>query len=169
MDVLEAIRTRRTVKSYGPEPVEREVLERVLEAARWAPNHRLTEPWRFRVLGPQSLAALKVVAGEGGGKLDMSPTVLVASFVPSALPAHAVEDEHASAAAIYAVLLAATAEGLASFWRTPAFVTSEAGRAAIGLPDAERVLGIVCLGPLDGDAPEPPARGGLDEYVTWLD
>ena len=64
MDVEEAIRTRRTHKVYGPEPVPRETLDELFELARWAPNHNLTNPWRFRVLGPESLARLKEAAGE---------------------------------------------------------------------------------------------------------
>ena len=71
MELEEAIRTRRTHKAYGPEPVPREALEELFELARWAPNHHLTNPWRFRVLGPAALARLKVAAGrEAGAKLD---------------------------------------------------------------------------------------------------
>ena len=51
MDVFEAIRGRRTVKAFAPEPVPRERLDELFELARWAPNHKLTQPWRFRVLG----------------------------------------------------------------------------------------------------------------------
>ena len=64
VDVEEAIRTRRTVKAFEPEPVDRGTLEELLELARWAPNHHLTNPWRFRVLGPEALDALKRAAAE---------------------------------------------------------------------------------------------------------
>ncbi|HEY2937112.1 MAG TPA: nitroreductase family protein, partial [Gaiellaceae bacterium] len=63
MDTVEAIRTRRTHKSFAPEPVPREELEALFELARFAPNHNLTQPWRFRVLGSESLARLKEAAG----------------------------------------------------------------------------------------------------------
>ena len=56
MDVESAIRTRRTHKAFCPEPVPRELLDELLELARWAPNHHLTNPWRFRVVGPLALA-----------------------------------------------------------------------------------------------------------------
>jgi nitroreductase len=46
VDVEEAIRTRRTHKVYGPEPVPRDTLDELFELARWAPNHNLTNPWR---------------------------------------------------------------------------------------------------------------------------
>lgn len=169
MEVLDAIRTRRTVKSYRPEPVPADVLERVLEAARWAPNHRQTEPWRFRVLGPQAQSRLKQAAGAGADKLERAPTLVVASFVPSVLPLHASEDEQAAACAVYAVLLAARGEGLASYWRTPGILRTEEGRASVGLPEGERVLGLLHFGEPDGDVPEAPARGPLDAFVTWLD
>jgi nitroreductase len=52
VDVEEAIRTRRTHKAFAPEPLTRPLIDELLELARWAPNHHLTNPWRFRVLGP---------------------------------------------------------------------------------------------------------------------
>ena len=63
MELEEAIRTRRTHKVYGSQPVARETLEELFELARWAPNHHLTNPWRFRVLGPEALERLKQAAG----------------------------------------------------------------------------------------------------------
>src|SRR3954449_760795 len=111
MDVEEAIRTRRTHKVYGTEPVDRATLLELFDLARWAPNHELTNPWRFRVVGPQALAALKDAAGpEAATKLDRAPTLVVASYVPS--PGDPIRDEEdlaATAVAIYIVLLAAHA------------------------------------------------------------
>ena len=49
MDVDAAVRSRRTHKAYRPEPVDAETLDELLDLARWAPNHHLTNPWRFRV------------------------------------------------------------------------------------------------------------------------
>ena len=60
VELEEAVRTRRTHKVYGPEPVDRATLDELFELARWAPNHNLTNPWRFRVLGPEALERLLV-------------------------------------------------------------------------------------------------------------
>lgn len=55
--IAELIRERRTVNLFEPEPVDPETLIDAIEVARWAPNHRLTEPWRFYLLGPETVAA----------------------------------------------------------------------------------------------------------------
>ena len=65
MELETAIRTRRTHKAYGPDPVDRATLEALFELARWAPNHHLTNPWRFRVVGPQALERLKAAVRAG--------------------------------------------------------------------------------------------------------
>jgi nitroreductase len=168
MELDDAIRTRRTHKVYGAEAVPRETLEELLELARWAPNHNLTNPWRFRVLGPDSLAELKRAAGpEAAPKLDRAPTLVVASQVRSADAQQDEEDLCAVSAAIAYVLLGAHARGLAGYWRTPEVLRSAEGRAAVGIPDDERVLGLIHLGPPRQDK-EPPERLPTGEYVTFL-
>jgi nitroreductase len=168
MELEDAIRSRRTHKAYGAEPVPRETLEELLELARWAPNHNLTNPWRFRVLGPEALTALKRAAGpEAAAKLDRAPTLVVASQVRSEDPVQDEEDLCAVAAAISYVLLAAHSRGLAGYWRTPAVLRSPEGRAAAGVPDGERVLGLIHLGPPRQDK-EPPGRLPPGDYVTFL-
>ena len=168
MELEEAIRTRRTHKAYGAAPVERATLEDLLELARWAPNHNLTNPWRFRVLGPRSLDRLKEAAGpEAAVKLERAPTLMVASQVRSDDPVQDEEDLCAVAAAVSYVLLGAHARGLAGYWRTPAVLRTPAGRDAVGVPSAERVLGLIHLGPPRQER-EPPARLPTGDYVTFL-
>jgi nitroreductase len=162
------IRARRTHKSFGPEPVSLAVLEELFELARWAPNHHRTNPWRFRVLGPQSLERLKDAAGPAEApKLERAPTLVLAS---AALSGDLVQDEEdvcATACAIYAVLLGAHARGLASYWRTPRVLRTRAGREALGVPEGERVLGLVHLGPRRSE-PLPPERAPVESFVSQL-
>ena len=163
MEVAAAIRGRRTQKSFGREPVPRATLEALFDLARYAPNHHLTQPWRFRVLGPRALERLKEAAGPADApKLDRAPTLVVASAALSGDPIADEEDVCATAAAIYAVLLAATERGLASYWRTPSVLRTEHGRQAVGLADGERFLGLIHLGPALGIAPpEKPRQPNL--------
>jgi nitroreductase len=168
MELEEAIRTRRTHKAYRPEPVDRATLFELFELARWAPNHNLTNPWRFRVVGPESLRRLKEAAGaDAAGKLDRAPTLVVASQLRDEDPIQDEEDLCAAATAISYVLLGAHARGLAGYWRTPAVLRTAPGRAAVGIPEAERVLGLIHLGHPRQEK-EPPARLPPGDYVTFL-
>ena len=168
MELDQAIRTRRTHKAYGSEPVDRRTLDELFELARWAPNHHLTGPWRFRVLGPEALARLQECAGEeAAGKLGRAPTLIVASVVQTGDPQQDEEDLCAAACAIYIVLLGAHARGLANYWRTPGVLRTPAGCAAVGLGDDERFLGLIHLGPKRQEQP-PPARPEPPEFVTYL-
>jgi nitroreductase len=169
VDLAELIRTRRTHKAYYPEPIDRETLDAVLELARWAPNHNLTNPWRFRVVGPRSLARLKDAAGpEAAAKLDRAPTLVVASAVQCGTdPLLDEEDRVATACAIYIVLLAAHARGIGGYWRTPAVLRTPEGRAACGIPEGEAVLGLIHLGRARGER-VVPERAPLDEVREFL-
>jgi nitroreductase len=169
MDVETAIRTRRTHKVFGAEPLPREQIDELLELASWAPNHNLTVPWRFRVVGPETLRRLKGIAGaEGAKKLDRAPTLIVVSCVLSEDPVEVEEDLHATAAASYIVLLAAHARGYAGYWRTPGLLRSTAGRAAVGLPEEERFVGLLHLGHPRQEKPAPE-RPGAGRTTTYLD
>jgi nitroreductase len=168
VDVETAIRTRRTHKAYGAEPVPREVVEELLGLARWAPNHHLTEPWRFRVLGPESFERLVSAGGpKEREKLGRAPTLVVASVKLTGDGHQNHEDELATACAVYIVLLAAHARGLASYWRTPKLLQSPAGRAAIGLDDDENFVALIHLGrPVT--APPAKERRSPGNYVEFL-
>ncbi len=168
MDVETAIRTRRTHKAFAPEPLPREQIDELLELASWAPNHNLTVPWRFRVIGPETLLRLKEIAGpEGAVKLDRAPTLVVVSCFLSGDPVTDEEDLHATATASYIVLLAAHARGFAGYWRTPGLLRTPEGCAAVGLPEEERFVGLLHLGHPRQEKP-PPERPGADRTITYL-
>jgi nitroreductase len=169
VDVETAIRTRRTHKAFGPEPLAREEILELLELARWAPNHHLTAPWRFRVVGSAALASLKEAAGpEGAAKLDRAPTLIVVSCALGTDPIQNEEDLHATAVASYIVLLGAHGRGLAGYWRTPGLLRSAEGRAAVGLPDDERFVGLLHLGRARQEK-EPPGRPPVEQSTVFLD
>jgi nitroreductase len=159
MDVETAIRTRRTHKAYGSEPVDRATLTDLIDLGRWAPNHHLTNPWRFYVVGPQALARLKQAVGEeGASKLDRAPTLVAVTYVTS--PQDPVADEED--------LLAAHARGLAAYWRTPAILRDPAGRAALNIPETERCIALLHVGPPRQEQ-RVPERAPLDDVLTFLD
>jgi nitroreductase len=168
MELEEAIRSRRTQKAFRPDPVPRETLDELFELARWAPAHNVTNPWRFRVVGPEALAALKEAAGpESASKLDRAPTLVVASVVQTGDPVQDEEDLLAVGVASYIVLLAAHGRGLQGYWRTPGVLRTPEGRAAVGLPDDEHFVGLLHLGWCNQEK-EPPERAPTGDFVTYL-
>jgi nitroreductase len=169
VEIDELIRTRRTQKAYEPGPVDPATLDELFELARWAPNHHLTNPWRFRVVGPRALDDLKEAAGaESARKLDRAPTLVAASVVQSGDPIADEEDFAAAACACFIVLLGAHARGLDGYWRTPEVLRTGAGRAACGIGDGEKVLGLLHLGRGKGERPVPE-RAPLDDFREFLD
>jgi nitroreductase len=169
MEVETAIRTRRTHKAFRPDPLPRETLDELFELARWAPNHNLTNPWRFRVLGPEALERLKRAAGpEAATKLDRAPTLVVCSCELGGDPVQDEEDLHATACAAYIVLLAAHARGLAGYWRTPGVLRTGEGRTAVGLPESERFVSLIHLGrPIQEK--QAPERTPVADTAAYLD
>jgi nitroreductase len=168
VDVEQAIRARRTHKQYGPGPVDPATLRELVDLARWAPNHKLTNPWRFRVLGPETRRRIEELAGEKEAvKLRRAPTLLLATAVPSDDPVLAGEDVLATACAVYAILLAATSRGLASYWRTPACFREQAVREALGLDPREQVVALIHLG-LPVSDPPPKDRSPVENVFSVL-
>ena len=168
MKLAELAAARRTHKAFEPEPLSRETLLELLAVARHAPTHHLNQPWRFRVLGPSTLDALKRAAGEKESvKLDRAPTLVLATAALTGDLAMDEEDVCATAAAIMLVLLAATERNIATYWRTPAVLRTKAGRASVGIPAGERFLGLLHFGSAARE-PAPRDRDPVESYVEFL-
>lgn len=169
MNVEHAIRERRTHKVFASEPLAPALLGELLELARWAPNHHLTNPWRFRVLGPGALQRLKQAAGpEAAAKLERAPTLVAVTQVRSDDPVQDEEDLCATACAAYAVLLGAHGRGLAGYWRTPGVLRTPAGREALRINDNERFVALIHLG-WPRQEKRPPERAPGSDVVSYLD
>jgi nitroreductase len=172
MEVEKAIRTRRTHKAFASRPVERAVLEQLFELARWAPNHHLTNPWRFHVLGARSRERLMALAERelpgSAVKLQRAPTLVAVAARQTGEPAQDREDLLATAVAAYLVLLGAHARGLAGYWRTVELLEDPRGREILGLQPAETPVGLLYLGqPVQEQ--RVPERAPVAEVVAYLD
>jgi nitroreductase len=184
MDTLEAIRTRRTVgKSVGDVP--RETIAELIEAATWAPNHKLTQPWRFTVVAGAARERLgevwareatadadpakrdAIFAGEAKKPLR-SPVLIVVSVRADANPVTAEEDLVATAAATQNLLLAAHAKGLSAAWKTGKMVSNVAVKQFLGLDPSDRVIAVIYLG-AEGQESSTPRDRQVSSTITWLD
>jgi nitroreductase len=169
VDVEDAIRQRRTHKQYGDEPVDEGTLRELVELARCAPNHKLTNPWRFRVLGPETRRRIDELVSENEAqKLGRAPTLVLATAVRSEDLALAEEDMLATGCAVYAILLGATSRGLASYWRTPGCFREQPVRALLGLAPNEEVVSLIHLG-LPGSDPPAKERAPVGDVLAFLD
>jgi nitroreductase len=168
VDAEGVIKARRTHKQYGSAPVDDETIRELVDLARFAPNHKLTQPWRFRALGREIRSRIGMLAGEKEAiKLRRAPTLVLATAVLSGDPHVDEEDLHATACAVYAVLLGATNRGLASYWRTPSCFTEDSIRTALGLAENERMVALIHLGPAVSEPP-PKERLALDDVLQFL-
>ncbi|HYE08098.1 MAG TPA: nitroreductase family protein [Planctomycetota bacterium] len=185
--VAQVIRARRTHKSFTGEPVDRAQIAELLDLARWAPNHRLSEPWRFTVIEhaaiPRLIAFLRsapeIIAfpdpAKGAAKLakllERLPTagaLIQVTWMRQLETAIDFEDHAAAAAAVQNLLLAASAAGLGSYWSTSPALTHPLTLGWCGIDtDKQGFLGCIWLGH-PADQPQAPTRRPLDERVRWI-
>jgi nitroreductase len=165
VDVDEAIRSRRTLKAFTPEPVGHDVVRELLELAVLAPNHHETEPWRFWVVGSETLERL--VEATGDVKLRRSPTAVVVGMQRSDDLHQAEEDYAAIACAVQNVMLAARGRELASFWRTPGVLSRPVVARLLDVPRKVRLIGVVHLGWPGEPFPPQPERTAAG-HTHWL-
>ena len=185
MNVHDAIRQRRTVHAYQPgRELPPGALERALEAAHWAPNHRTTYPWRFTLVGPQTRARLAEVAVRvKGHKKPLSPEgeakVRAKVLEPSALivlrqvlheDAPVREEDYASlACAAQNLMLALCAEGVGTKWSTGGVTRDAETYDLLGLDrEVERIVGFVWAGYAAKD-PTPPPRPAWEAHVDRVE
>ena len=158
--VREVIRARRTIHNFTPTlPPEDAILE-AIDSARWAPNHRLTHPWKFYVVGPSTAAAISELnaqlvteeRGENAGQLKLQrwlsmPAWLVVTCRKSDDKQRFMEDYAATACAIQNLLLDLWSQGIGSKWGTGSVTRHPDFYKAIGAdPDIEMVVGMFWYG-----------------------
>lgn len=190
MDIHEAIRTRRSIGKVKPDPVEPVLIHRILEAGTWAPNHYLTQPWKFFVMtGEGRKKKLGQVwanlAAEGLGdvtaeqrqeamdkaslKAERSPVVIgVAVSPPDNKHAVEVEEYAAVHAAIQNMLLTAHALGLGAVWRTGDAAYHPFVKQIFGLSDREAMAGFIYVGYPDIKVPMRK-RAAVEDKTVWFD
>ena len=186
MTIPEIIARRRSIKKFTARAVTREQIETLLDAAILAPNHRLTRPWRFYVLGPESRYTYGLALGErkarklpdadAGRALRETvavehralPCMIAVSVVQNENPETREEDYAAAMMAIENIALTAVALGLGTHIKTGGVMGDAASRAAVGVGQAERIVAIVNVGePAEGHAQPAKQREPATTLTTW--
>lgn len=188
LDIInQIIARRRTVKpeNYSPQPVAKEVIEQLLENARWAPTHGMNEPWQFVVFtgdARQQLANFLdkwYVANTLPDKFNdhkyrlLKTRPSMASCViaicmkrkpDTKIPE--IEDIAAVACAVQNIHLTATAYGLVGYWSTPAVTYTDEVKIFLGLAENDRCLGFFYIG-YPAQEVKKGNRTPIEEKVVW--
>lgn len=185
MKASEAIRRRRSIRKFTERVVSRAEIERLLDAAVLAPNHRLTQPWRFYVLGPEARRAYGQALGDRKArKLDDAgaaalvrekvagehaalPCMIVVAIVQDENPEIREEDYAAVMMAVQNLSLEAEEMGLGTHIKSGAIMEDPAAREAAGVPKGERIVAVVNVGEA-AEVPTPKDRAPASEFVRWL-
>jgi len=185
MHLEDAIQQRRSIKRFTDRPVSRQEIEQLLAAATLAPNHRLTQPWRFQVLGPEARHAYGAALGERKAKKAATPeagralrdtvanehralpTMIVVALVKSDNPEIAEEDYGAAMMGIENLALTAVSLGLGTHIKTGAVMADPAARAAAGVGDDERIVAVINVGE-PADVPPAKPRNPVESCTSWL-
>ncbi len=156
----ELLSSRRTVNFFEPRPVDHQLIHEAVEVARWAPNHRLTQPWKFFHLGPETRSTVIDLAvelavkakGEAAGaarreRLEAVPEWLAVASRISEDTLLDMEDYAATCCAVQNLMLYLHTAGVGTKWTSGAVTREPATLHALGLkPDEYRVTGLIWIG-----------------------
>ena len=188
MDTFDAIARRTSTRAFKDAPLARHTIERLLAAAVRAPNHKLTEPWRFAVLAGESkrrYAELRAAyraekfkdqpdelakrAEKARREVLDTPAFVVVMCATSDDPVRREEDYGAVMMATENLLVAAAADGIGTSLRTGSIMDQDEVRALAHVPAGYRIVGIIALGYLATEPEPTPRKKPLAEVVEWLD
>ncbi len=165
MSVLDIIKARRTIGAMQDKDVSEDAINLMLEAGTWAPNHKKTEPWKFRVFTGDSRVrlgdemerimkqktahlseeeALKKTTKAKKGPLR-APVIIAVAVSPSGKVPE-IEEISAVAASIQNMLLVAEEQGLATIWRTGDIVYQSELNDFLSLEEDDKLLGLIYVG-----------------------
>jgi nitroreductase len=185
MDVLEAIHSRHSQGKVKLDPVPRELIEKLLEAAAQAPNHYKVRPWRFVVLTGDGLKKLGDVMAasqqerhpefplEAFDKCRALPlrapvVIVVGVDKPTEAKVLEIENVAAAAAAIQNLLLAAHALGLGAKWRTSEWARDPKVKEFLGFAADQHIIGFIYLGYPEFTS-EPAPRPSFEDRTVWIE
>jgi len=166
MDVMTAIKTRRSIRAYKDKPIEDEKLKAVLEAARLAPSARNLQEWKFVVVRDKALREKLADAAHGQGFVGQAPVIIVACATKTdhVMPCGELSYPIDVAISVDHITLEAVEQGLGTCW-IGAFRQDEVKRL-LNIPENVRVVALLPIGYPNG-IPDPRPRKSLEETVFY--
>jgi nitroreductase len=185
MNPIELLGSRRSIRQFTSREVTRDEIEALLDSAVSAPNHRLTQPWRFYVLGSGARRGLGLALGNRKARRlddpeaadavrrkvadehEALPLIIAVAVVEAEDPEIREEDYAAGMMAVQNIALAAVALGLGTHIKTGAVMRDPAAREAMGVAEGERVIAMLNVGEPAADPPPRPRRPAAS-LTTWV-
>ncbi len=183
--IFNLIKNRRSVfpAQYNDKAIAKSDIEKILEAANWAPTHKRTEPWRFKVLQGDSQERLGQFLSNKYQEVEERPKqIKIRKLLENPVKAGAViaicmqrdpmeslpewEEIAAVSMAVQNMWLCCTQMGIGAYWSSPGLIKYM--DEFFEFNKGERCLGFFYMGYFDGDLPEVQ-RGGIAHKVAWLD
>ena len=184
MDTLKAIKTRRSISTVRLDPIDQQVIEKLLTAGSHAPNHYKVRPWRFIVITGSGLQRLGDVMAESlalktsglpeealekeRAKPLRAPVIIAVGVdKPTEPKISEIENICAAAAACQNILLAAHDLGLAAIWRTGATALDPLIKSFLGLEKDQHLIAFIYIG-YPESTPDLLDRPDFSEKTTWI-
>jgi len=186
MEMLEHIKSRRTVRQFKADPIPQEVLDEIFEAAMWAPSHANAQPWDFAVIGPETrarlLAVFKVKAKELLDDPDLpppkrkavealvqdfggAPTMVAVMSRPGVEPLEKLENPLSVATAVQNMCLTAWSRDVGAVWLS--LGAAPPAREILAVPEGASVVALLALG-YAAVVPPPPPREDFKARIREL-
>jgi nitroreductase len=165
LDILDTLKSRRSIRRFKPVPVEEELIERILEAGRWAPSGLNNQPWRFAIITEAEIRD-RISELTHYSRIIREAQVLIPVFLDTEKSYHREKDIQAIGACMQNMLLEIHSLGLGSVWLGEIMKSSEQMREILRLGGNLELMAVIALGHPD-ENPKPTQRKDLKELIVF--
>ncbi len=162
-ELLTFIKSRRSIRRYKKENIPEEIIQRLLEAGRWAPSGKNNQPWRFSVISDSDIKS-KLSSLTKYKRIVEECNVCIAVFLNLSAAYHRDKDMMSIGACIQNILLEAEASGIGAVWLGEILSRKEEVNSLLGIDDDNELAAVIALGFPD----ETPVKGRQDMNSLML-
>ncbi|UTW62691.1 nitroreductase [bacterium SCSIO 12741] len=187
-EITDVIEDRRTIfpEQFSKRKVHREIIEKLLNVARWAPTHKLTQPWKFSVFREEGLNRLSEFQSQTYSQitpedkfserkflklkerpLKSSAVIFVTMSPDPDRRVPEIEEIASVAAAVQNMSLLATAYGLGFYWSSGGLTYRDELKEFLNLEESDKVMGTIYVGYPDIDWPRKTPRKPIEYFTHW--
>ncbi|MBN1635426.1 MAG: nitroreductase family protein [Deltaproteobacteria bacterium] len=164
--MLDLIKTRRSIRNFTDKNIDDELVDKILEAGRWAPSGLNNQPWRFAVVKDQGLKDKLSLLTKYSHSIS-SANVLIAVFLDQNVSYERTKDCQAVGACVQNMLLSIHWLGLGGVWLGEILKSGPEVGEILEAPSGHELMAVIAMGYPAGPAPKIPGRQGLSELTFF--